>query len=141
MRLLALVAALAGGCFSPSYENGTLQCSSDGLCPRGFHCAADRTCWQDGTDPTLDLAPGADAAVPDLSTPPDQLMSDLVTPPDLSPILYPPAAVWLSSGGGPATSNNSAQVGLSIGGTDVVGDLTGSSGGQCAFGYLFNGAF
>jgi hypothetical protein len=43
---LGLVMALAGGCFSLSFQNGSIQCSSDpkNLCPAGYSCIADH-CW------------------------------------------------------------------------------------------------
>lgn len=48
-----MLAALAlGGCFSPQYGSGDLQCSvPDRRCPMGFHCAADDHCRRDGEDP------------------------------------------------------------------------------------------
>jgi hypothetical protein len=46
-----LAAAAAGGCFAPSYHDGALMCSPGKVCPDGFHCAVDNTCWRLGEDP------------------------------------------------------------------------------------------
>src|SRR5256885_13108646 len=96
---------LLAGCFAPRYQNGNLRCP-DQQCPSGYHCAADATCWQNGSDPGL---PGADLAgiTPDLSgsdgpapprdgSPPPgdggiAPPNHLAIPP---PLIYPPAAVW-----------------------------------------------
>ncbi len=49
--ILIVIAAAAAGC-RIDVESGQLRCSVDGgLCPRGFHCAFDDTCWRDGVDP------------------------------------------------------------------------------------------
>jgi hypothetical protein len=51
---VALFALLLGAC-SFQVGNGQLTCRDNGgRCPRGFHCAADQTCWHDGDDPGLD---------------------------------------------------------------------------------------
>ena len=44
----ALVAA--GSCtYAPNFADGTLQCSSDGQCPKGYSCAlASNTCSKTG---------------------------------------------------------------------------------------------
>jgi hypothetical protein len=76
-KLSIAVAAslLFAGCFAPDVPDGALLCSvGEEKCPTGFHCAADKTCWHNGSDP--DLA----ATAVDLSEP----RSDLG--PDLSPI-------------------------------------------------------
>jgi hypothetical protein len=47
-----VIACLAGAC-GPHYDNGKLKCENGKLCPMGFHCAMDDTCWRDGEDPDL----------------------------------------------------------------------------------------
>jgi hypothetical protein len=116
MRLGALlVLAVAAGCFSPHYRNGDLTCSSAGKCPSGLHCAADNTCWLNGQDPTLDLGGGGN---------------------DLGSLVYPPAAVWISSGGGSAIGSSGGQINLSFGGTPAVGVTTAASGAIIGLGYI-----
>jgi hypothetical protein len=68
MRAPLLLLVCAAGCFKPSYSNGGLRCE-DGKCPRGYHCAANDTCWKNGSDPQIDLA-----GPTDLSPPPDLLI-------------------------------------------------------------------
>jgi hypothetical protein len=117
MRLGAsLLLALAAGCFSPQYKNGDLRCSAVGSCPSGYHCAADGTCWRNGQDPTLDLGPGG--------------------PDDLAALVYPPAAVWISSGGGSAMGASGAQINLSFGGTPAAGVTSATSGALLGLGYI-----
>ena len=66
MRLALFALALAG-CFQPSYHNGDLVCATGGTpCPDGYHCASDKTCWQNGQDPT---GSSADMAGEDLASP------------------------------------------------------------------------
>lgn len=52
----AIAIALLGGCFSPDYGDGTLQCAAGGVCPPGLHCAADNRCYKQGSDPDLSVA-------------------------------------------------------------------------------------
>jgi hypothetical protein len=63
---------LLAGCYSPSYHDGDLQCTSSDQCPKDYHCAVvDHTCWHNGRDPDagLDLA-NADAPLsPDAGSP------------------------------------------------------------------------
>jgi hypothetical protein len=49
--LVLLLLTAASGCFTPHYTDGALQCAADKLCPDGYHCAVDNTCWQLGKDP------------------------------------------------------------------------------------------
>jgi hypothetical protein len=146
--LFACIASLAlAGCFAPSYESEHLQCAAGAKpCPDGYHCAADQRCWRDGTDPAPpDLAPareigandagsdGATDGAPDLLPTPDLLMP---------PIVYPPATVWISSGGGsPIGSSSSAALNISVGGAVVVGGVQASGGGQILFGYFTDDTF
>jgi hypothetical protein len=51
MRIAACL--LLVGCFNPKYRSGDLHCES-GKCPSGYHCAADDTCWKNGSDPVSD---------------------------------------------------------------------------------------
>ncbi len=58
MTRLAVLALLLGGCFAPRYEDGHLACAVPGdVCPAGFHCAIDHTCWHDGVDPSSGAQP------------------------------------------------------------------------------------
>ncbi len=99
---LTLVVALAAGCYSPEIASGQLQCSVSGSkCPSGFHCAIDGRCWKNGEDPS-----GG---------------------PDMGNILYPPAAVWTSCGGG-SVDVGSSQLNSSVGGASTMGvSTTGAS--------------
>ena len=78
MRVFALAFAIAcltvvgaGGCIQTTVRDGTLQCSGvpGRDCPRGYHCAVNNYCYQDGHDPE---------SGPDLRRP-----ADLAPPPDL----------------------------------------------------------
>jgi hypothetical protein len=71
----AIIGALCllSGCFNPKYQSGDLRCDADNACPKGFHCAANHTCWQGNHNPVLDLSipiavdagvDAGDAAVP-----------------------------------------------------------------------------
>src|SRR5579863_1927515 len=55
MRLVALMISLGlTACFSPHYQNGEINCQAGpNMCPNGYHCAANDTCWLNGHDPTL----------------------------------------------------------------------------------------
>lgn len=118
---LILSFALWAGCFSPRYLNGMLRCSVDGeACPDGYHCAFDKTCWRNGEEPPGPTDGGADMPAP--------------------PLVYPPAAVWISSGGGSATGASGNQYGLSVGGVDVAGKTTSSSGPSATSGYFSSAA-
>ena len=41
---LLVTSAANNGCFNPKITDGGLLCADGGLCPDGFHCAADGTC-------------------------------------------------------------------------------------------------
>jgi hypothetical protein len=43
-----VTAAAASGCFNPKIVDGGLLCADGGVCPDGFHCAADGTCKKGG---------------------------------------------------------------------------------------------
>src|SRR2546423_14842823 len=65
---LYLAVLVSAGCFSPKYGSGHLKCEGQ-ACPADYHCAADGTCWKNGSDPVLDLsATPSDAGPPDLSS-------------------------------------------------------------------------
>ena len=50
-RALAAVAGIAiAGCYSPSIMDGTLMCTADGRCPRGFTCRGDNLCYAGASD-------------------------------------------------------------------------------------------
>src|SRR5690348_11476479 len=100
-RLWLAASLLLGGCFSPSFHSGDLQCTPAGECPPGYHCGSNHRCYADGVNPDLG-AP--DAATPDLSATDlagaDLTPVDLSSPPDLTPVVTatPPAAAWICGG-------------------------------------------
>jgi hypothetical protein len=51
VKRLAALGLLLAACFAPRYEDGHLLCAPGNVCPQGFHCAVDHTCWHDGADP------------------------------------------------------------------------------------------
>jgi hypothetical protein len=61
---------LCAGCFSPKYHNGNLHCTASDQCPKDYHCAVDKTCWHNGSDPDAATQPG-DAGVPDATVMPE----------------------------------------------------------------------
>lgn len=141
-RFLVVGSLFLVGCFSPKYGSGDLQCGPNGACPRGMTCIAG-ACYAPGRGPDLASAPSGGptdmgVAAGDLSSP-----SDLLAPPPadlyVAPVSYPPAAVWVSSGGGAGVGSQSgARINLSIGGTVVRGAVAGSAGGQATFSYFSN---
>jgi hypothetical protein len=58
MRGLFIIGLLGSGCFNPTYGNGAIKCAAGDRCPSGYHCASDRTCWRNGTDPPRVFSPG-----------------------------------------------------------------------------------
>lgn len=130
--MIAGALALAG-CFSPKYGNGHLKCADGQTCPDGYHCAADNTCWKNGSDPGSqdDMAmTGTD----DGGTP----MPDLAPPP---PVTYPPASVWISCGGGAVVAASGAQLATSMCEMSIAGTATGSANGVVTFGYFSDDIF
>jgi hypothetical protein len=130
LGLSLAIGALVVGCFSPSFVDGKDPCSTDGDCPPGRHCAADHTCWHAGRDPDLG------------DTPPDfggQIDGAVDGPAeggvDLAPITFPPAAVWISSGGG-SLAAGAEQLNLCIGAIDSVGSVNASSGVEMISGFF-----
>jgi hypothetical protein len=155
MRAWPLALALAAAaCGDLQLSDGSLRCSVDHKCPEGFHCAADDHCWSQGREPVLDLSL-PDLQMPDAQTPdlqmPDAQMPDLQTPdlqmpdlqmPDLAPIIVPPAAVWISSGGGAGTDATShRQLNLCIGGSVVTGGATGSQNATVTYGLFSSSTY
>jgi hypothetical protein len=56
-------------------------------CPDGYHCASNRTCWQNGQDPTGQDDLGApDLSHSDSAPPVDLALADMNSPPDLTPL-------------------------------------------------------
>jgi Cys-rich repeat protein len=141
-RTLVVAATLVGGCFSPDYQSGKVQCGADGSCPAGFTCAADRRCYRDGEAPDLSMA--VDLGARDLTEGPTDLAEppDLVIAADLTPVITsaPPASVYVCSGGGGATASSGRQLNLSLGGTIAKGRGTASSGSSITFGYFSSAA-
>lgn len=126
----------SAGCFSPEYSNGSLQCQSGSHpCPDGYHCATDNTCWKNGQDPAGDMSIVDDG---DGGSMFDMQMPDLVPPP---PLTYPPAAVWISCGGGAGAAASGNQLGLSACEISVSGTATGSAGSVLTFGYFSDDIF
>lgn len=98
--LVGVLAVLLGAACNLTLSNGGLKCSTDGdKCPPGYHCAADKTCWKDGEDPTSDGGGTYDLPPGDLAGGPDQSIDlnevdafeppppDLLPGPDIQPIL------------------------------------------------------
>lgn len=80
LRWLAAGAVVAGalvvGCtYSPSFRNGSLRCSPDGQCPRGYSCVTQFCCLPD--DPTC----GGTIRPVDASVPTDGTASHFETRP------------------------------------------------------------
>jgi hypothetical protein len=123
----------SAGCFSPSFKEGRTPCSQNQDCPPDFHCAADSRCWRNGNDPMLDLSAPADlGSAGDGGGPTDQ-----GTLPDLAPILFPPATVWTSGGGGTGVGSASgAQLGLTFGDSPLTGTSVAPSGAVLTFSYF-----
>jgi hypothetical protein len=65
-----VLALIAVGCYSPTYHNGNLTCTASRECPRGYHCAANLTCWRNGSDPDAS-ASLADTAGPESAAAPE----------------------------------------------------------------------
>lgn len=123
--VLAGLCSLVAGCFAPKYSNGSLRCESGTTCPDGYHCAPDNTCWKNGSDPMLDMSLGGDVL--------DGAMPDLIPPP---PLTYPPAAVWISCGGGAVVAASGAQLATSACELSIAGSATGSAGSTVSYGYF-----
>jgi hypothetical protein len=51
--MMGCLLAATTGCFSPSYQNGEIHCKATAanVCPDGYHCAIDHTCWHNGQEP------------------------------------------------------------------------------------------
>ena len=138
LAIFALGAGLLfGGCFSPDYGSGHLQCASGGGCPSGFHCAQNNRCYRDGDNPDVGVA--NDGGAVDLSsTDLAQGNVDLYSPPNLTPVitLAPPAAAWTCGGGSSGTASSGSQLNISIGGAIVTGTAIAPSGATATFGYF-----
>jgi hypothetical protein len=58
---------LTGGCLTSPLPNGRAICANGKTrCPANYYCAADDTCWRDGSGPDLAVGGGHDASVGDL---------------------------------------------------------------------------
>jgi hypothetical protein len=95
MRWLSLAALLfaASSCLESEAPDGSLTCSNipGRLCPSGYYCAPDRTCWRNGHLPKVlpDMArPFRFPPPDDLSVPVDNgdmsIPLDLAQPRDLT---------------------------------------------------------
>jgi len=126
-----VVILMTSGCFSPKYSNGNLRCENGQTCPDGYHCAADTTCWKNGSDPALDMST-IDNNVFDMEMP------DLIPPP---PVTYPPASVWISCGGGAVAAASGAVLATSACEMAIAGTATGNGGSVITFGYFSDDTF
>jgi hypothetical protein len=78
VRFLAFITLSACGCLSASLPNGRASCASSApRCPSEYYCAADNTCWRNGSGPDLLSAAGRDLW---LESPSDGFVADLPTP-------------------------------------------------------------
>jgi hypothetical protein len=64
IQLSTILLLVCAGCFSPSYHNGNLTCTTSRQCPKDYHCATNLTCWHNGTDPDASMT-SLDAEAPD----------------------------------------------------------------------------
>jgi hypothetical protein len=134
VRWIAFGGLMLFGCFSPSFESGKTPCVTDSDCPPGLHCAATRTCWRSGVDPIVDLsAVSVDLGAVDFA---GASGFDLAVAP---PIVFPPASVWISAGGGSGTGAASQMVMTFGGGATVLGESAASNGATYSFGMLASG--
>jgi hypothetical protein len=72
------------GCFSPTYHDGNLKCTASGQCPKGLHCAVDKTCWHNGKDPDAAATAGDTSADVPQDAAGDIGQNDRVAAPDLT---------------------------------------------------------
>ncbi len=135
MRALALLGTLAlVGCFSPKYKSGQFKCGNGPRpCPDGYYCAANNTCWAMGSMPNLDMTSGPADMAEAGGDAQSNVPTDMAQPPSLS---YPPAAVWITSGGGSPTATNGDQLNLSLEPSIVGGTITGSNNSQVTLGFF-----
>jgi hypothetical protein len=135
-----LSATFAAGCFSPTFTDGSLQCTADRQCPPGYHCADNNTCWSGNKNPDMSapdqsVPDGGASDLGDIDGSADSAAPDLAKP--AVPTSAPPASVWTSCGGGAGAGSASAAQGtFSIGGSIVVGRSTAASGADVSFGYF-----
>ena len=91
-----------------------------------------------------DLAPQPDlSGAPDLSSPRDGAppIADLtIRSPDLAGVASPPTVRWLSAGGGTERAAGGRRLGLSIGGTPVVGRSASVGGRAIVFSPMATGS-
>jgi hypothetical protein len=147
MRTAWLTILLAAGCFAPDFKSGRFECSSDGKCPPGFRCAADNRCYGAGQLPDLatlvaesdDLATEfPDAGTADLSQgAADAAIRDGANP-DIAavPLIFPPAAVFISGGGGSGAATSGVKGNISLGSWSTPGLVAASGGATVTFGYF-----
>src|SRR5262245_49372227 len=51
-------------CLDPSPANGVFACGAGDSCPTNYYCAADKTCWRNGSaGPVIDMAGSAALAI------------------------------------------------------------------------------
>jgi hypothetical protein len=110
---LALGASL-GGCFSPNYGNGDLQCNTtDPICPSGYECI-DGRCWKPGTGPS---DAGIDGSIVDAG------IDGSTTPVDASiDVVHSQTSLFATGAGG------AHLVGTANSGSVLIGGQTGKSG-------------
>jgi hypothetical protein len=66
-RFAWVAGLLLAGCYSPSFQDGHLQCAASDKCPKDYHCAVDKTCWHNGRDPDASVSPDGPAPALDAS--------------------------------------------------------------------------
>jgi hypothetical protein len=111
LGFLALSLGVAACNQSPS----GVACSASGRCADGYYCnSSDNVCYLNCTGPSPD---------------PSCFDGGGVTPTSV-----PPRAVWISSGGGSASAMSGNQIGISIGGSVLVGQSKGAGGEQVTWG-------
>jgi hypothetical protein len=128
---LLLLTLVAGGCFSPNYGTGTLQCTPSSQCPSGYVCACGR-CYRSGSQPqrcdgaTGDMTPSSD----------DMAMADMTPPPP-----PPPTAIFINGGGGAAVDPKSKnQLNLTFPQWGSSGVTSTTSKATLSLGYFSAGA-
>jgi hypothetical protein len=147
MRPILVVAAFVlTGCFAPKYKDGDLKCEpGPHACPTGYHCASNKTCWSDGSEPSgSDMAP---SLARDMSTsdaaptgPADMAGADMT--PVVTSTTYPPAAVWISAGGGATTTTTSGvQLNLALSPSLVGGTAVSANHTTITFGFFSAGTY
>jgi hypothetical protein len=133
-RVLAALTVVTGCVSLP--QNGAIKCGPDPAhaCPSGFHCASNSTCWRNNQDPSASNT--ADMSTADRSTM-NMVTTDLGTT-NMGPtvIVTPPAAAWVSSGGGASGAASGMRMNMSVGGAVAPSVAKAASGAELSAGYF-----